>query len=61
MLKTYGQFGEGGLNPYLGAGLGVAVHSVEVTTAVGVLKQVHRRVSDQATRFLRRRITFAPA
>lgn len=51
MLNTYGQFGEGGLNPYLGAGLGVAVHSVDVTTAVGVLKQVHRRVSDQATVF----------
>lgn len=52
MVNTYGEFGEGGLSPYLGAGLGVALHQVDVTTDVGILKRgLITTVTDEAVVF----------
>ncbi len=52
MVNTYGEFGEGGSSPYLGAGLGVALHQVDVTTDVGILKRgLITTVTDEAVVF----------
>lgn len=43
MVNHYGTFGEGAARPYLGAGIGIALHSVDLLTARGVL---HRGIRD---------------
>ena len=39
MVNHLGEFGEGAVRPYLGAGLGVALHSADVRTYPGVLQR----------------------
>ena len=47
MVNHYGAFGEGAARPYLGAGLGVALHAIDLETTPGVLHRVRNlRVPD---------------
>ena len=52
MVNHLGTFGEGAARPYLGAGLGVALHAFDVRTVQGVLHRgLHDTLSGEAVVF----------